>query len=114
MTPLPPPSCSSYETTSLWNVLTAPVEGASLSFVKAQHSTFRWGGADEARIRSLGHSVHVLENSGHWVHSDNPAGLLDILAPTFGGAPDIRVQRSPGSSPMASPRGLQSNAVPLA
>lgn len=26
-------------------------------------------------------SVYVLPNSGHWVHVDNPKGLLDIVAP---------------------------------
>lgn len=26
-------------------------------------------------------AVHVLPNAGHWVHVDNPKGLLEILAP---------------------------------
>lgn len=26
-------------------------------------------------------SLHVLPNSGHWVHVDNPKGLLEIVAP---------------------------------
>lgn len=26
-------------------------------------------------------SVHVLPKSGHWVHVDNPKGLLEIVAP---------------------------------
>lgn len=73
----------SYESTSLWPLLSAPIGGLQLSFVKAQYSTFRWGGDDEARIRALGHAVHELPNSGHWVHSDNPEGLFNILAPSF-------------------------------
>lgn len=32
----------------------------------------------------LGHAVHELPNSGHWVHTDNPNGLFDILSPSFG------------------------------
>ena len=24
-------------------------------------------------------SYHVLEKAGHWVHSDNPTGLINIL-----------------------------------
>lgn len=44
----------------------------------------RWGGADEARITSLGHRVHLLPAAGHWVHTDNPQGLLETLAPSFG------------------------------
>lgn len=85
----------SYETSDLWALLASPAEGVRLSFVKAERSTFRWGGSDEARIRSLGHGVHLLPASGHWVHTDNPDGLFDILAPTFGAAPDLRMQRSP-------------------
>jgi pimeloyl-ACP methyl ester carboxylesterase len=27
--------------------------------------------------------VHYLANSSHWVHIDNPDGLLEILAPSF-------------------------------
>lgn len=26
-------------------------------------------------------SLHVLPKSGHWVHVDNPKGLLEIVAP---------------------------------
>jgi len=85
---------ASYESTDLWPLLASPAEGIQLSFVKAERSTFRWGGGDEDRILSLGHAVHCLPNSGHWVHSDNPDGLFDILAPSFGGAPDLRMQRS--------------------
>lgn len=83
----------SYESTQLWDVLSRRMEGLSIQFVKAERSTFRWGGGDEHRIRALGHNVHLLENSGHWVHTDNPAGLFDILAPSFG-TPDLSVQRT--------------------
>lgn len=88
----------SYVSTDLWPLLTAPAEGIKLSFVKAENSTFRWGGVDEDRIRALGHEVHLLRNSGHWVHTDNPDGLFDILASSFGGQPDIHMQRSPTGS----------------
>jgi pimeloyl-ACP methyl ester carboxylesterase len=84
----------SYERADLWPLLAAPAQGVGVSFVKAERSTFRWGGADEARIRALGHEVVELKNSGHWVHADNPDGLFDLLAPSFG-APDLRLQRSP-------------------
>ncbi len=43
--------------------------------------------------RELGHSVHLLRNSTHWVHASNPGGLFDILAPSFGSPPDLRMQR---------------------
>ena len=35
------------------------------------------------------------------VHTDNPDGLFDILAPSFGGQPDLRMQRA-GSSNILS------------
>mmetsp|Transcript_6801 Transcript_6801/g.19638 ORF Transcript_6801/g.19638 Transcript_6801/m.19638 type:complete len:391 (+) Transcript_6801:344-1516(+) len=74
----------SYETTNLWPFLEHPQDGISVSFVRAERSAFRWGGGDEARIRELGHTVDMLPDSGHWVHTDNPQGLLDILSPSFG------------------------------
>jgi pimeloyl-ACP methyl ester carboxylesterase len=84
----------SYERADLWPLLAAPAQGIGVSFVKAERSTFRWGSVDEARIRALGHEVVELKNSGHWVHADNPDGLFDLLAPSFG-APDLHLQRSP-------------------
>ena len=107
--PLPPGPTTwrrSYESSDLWALLAAPADGVSVSFVKAERSTFRWGGSDEHCILSLGHEVHTLPNSGHWVHTDNPDGLFDILAPSFGGTPDLHMQRSPTSSPPASPRAV--------
>ena len=53
-------------------------------FVKAEHSSFRWGGDDEEGIRACGHQVHLLRDAAHWVHTDNPEGLLRVLAPSFG------------------------------
>lgn len=85
----------SYETADLWPLLAAPADGVSVSFVKAERSTFRWGGSDEARIRALGHAVHELPNAGHWVHTDNPGGLFHILSPSFGSPVDLRAQLSP-------------------
>ncbi|XP_050944068.1 uncharacterized protein LOC127150402 [Cucumis melo] len=35
-------------------------------------------GSEESKGRV---SAHVLPNSGHWVHVDNPKGLLDLVAP---------------------------------
>ena len=50
---------------------------------QAERSTFRWGGGDHRRIESSGGGVHVLEDAGHWVHSDNPEGLVEIMRPSF-------------------------------
>lgn len=38
----------------------------------------RVGDGSEGKV-----SVHVLPNSGHWVHVDNPKGLLDMIAPNL-------------------------------
>lgn len=27
--------------------------------------------------------THVLPNAGHWVHVDNPHGLMDMMLPSF-------------------------------
>lgn len=39
----------------------------------------RWGGPDEEQIKACGHDVHLLQKAGHWVHTDNPRGLLEIM-----------------------------------
>lgn len=51
--------------------------------MRAERSAFVWSDADESRITSTGASVHLLKDSSHWVHVDNPDGLLEILAPSF-------------------------------
>lgn len=62
-----------------------PQDGISVSFVRAERSAFRWGGGDEARIRELGHTVDMLPDSGHWVHTDNPqvSNFLHTLHPNL-------------------------------
>jgi pimeloyl-ACP methyl ester carboxylesterase len=74
----------SYENADLWNVIERPPQGLSIDFVRAERSTFRWAGADHHRIESNGAQVHMLEDAGHWVHTDNPDGLLRIMKSSFG------------------------------
>jgi len=69
----------SYEATDLWRVVEHPPQGLDLNFVRAERSTFRWGGGAEEKITALGSRVHLLRQAGHWVHSDNPEGLGDII-----------------------------------
>ncbi len=59
-------------------------DGIEVNFVKAEQSVFRWGGDDEALIKTYGHRVLPLA-AGHWVHTDNPDGLLNLLLPSFAG-----------------------------
>ena len=58
--------------------------GLEIDFVRAERSAFVWTEEDIARIGSHGGRVHYLHDSSHWVHIDNPEGLLEILAPSFG------------------------------
>jgi len=71
---------ASYEATDLWPLVEAPPLGARIDFVRAERSAFRWSGPDEARIEAAGARVHLLRDSGHWVHIDNAPGLASILA----------------------------------
>lgn len=74
---------ASYEATSLWHMLETTPRGLSVDFVRAERSAFVWSDADLARIAATGAVVHPLPDSSHWVHIDNPEGLLEILAPCF-------------------------------
>ncbi|KAF8397920.1 hypothetical protein HHK36_016846 [Tetracentron sinense] len=83
---------SSYREKSYWPLLDHPPKGLEITIVRAENSD-RWSSdvvqqleslASRRRDGSVGKvSVHVLPNSGHWVHMDNPKGLLDILAPSI-------------------------------
>lgn len=74
---------SSYEACDLWPMVETQPVGLSLDFVQAERSAFVWRPEDIERIRATGANVHMLRNSAHWVHIDNPQGLLEILAPSF-------------------------------
>ncbi len=82
----------SYESSSLWDLLAAPPQGLRVDFVKATRSAFSWGAGSEDRIAELGHGVRAID-SGHWVHSEKPQDLFEILAPSFG-AVDLHLQRA--------------------
>jgi esterase len=67
----------------LWPFLEQPRSAPEFHMVVAERSD-RWNGEMTARARALGPetraSVHILENAGHWVHVDNPEGLLQMLS----------------------------------
>lgn len=83
---------NSYRETSYWSLLEEPPKATEIAIVRAEKSD-RWDPDVIQRLErlpSLGRdrsegkvSVHVLPNSGHWVHVDNPKGLLEIVAPKF-------------------------------
>ena len=45
---------------------------------KLEHLSKKGGTAEKRKV-----SVYVLPKSGHWVHADNPKGLLEKMAPNF-------------------------------
>lgn len=85
---------NSYESSSLWGLLESPPQGLAVDFVRAEGSSFRWEGGVSDNIQKLGHNVHLLQHAGHWVHTDNPDGLFDIMAPSFKQLVDLHQQRA--------------------
>ena len=78
---------------SYWELLEHPPKDLEIAIVQAERSD-RWAPDDVQRLKALAKrreskpdagkvSLHVLPNSGHWVHVDNPKGLLEIMAPNF-------------------------------
>lgn len=77
------PMLESYFTTDFWPFLNALPEGLAVHVVRAARSD-RWRSADLARFADAQRTgdvrLHVLEDAGHWLHVDNPAGLMALLA----------------------------------
>ncbi|KAL1507557.1 hypothetical protein AB1Y20_007177 [Prymnesium parvum] len=73
----------SYERTDLWPWLKAKPKLLDLDFVRAERSAFVWTDEDLRKMEEVGSHVHFLRDSSHWVHIDNPDGLIEILAPSF-------------------------------
>ncbi|KAL2660711.1 hypothetical protein AAZV13_03G157800 [Glycine max] len=79
----------SYCEKSYWNLLENPPKGMEIVIVRAEKSD-RWDEDAIDRIQKLASqggsdspgkaSFFVLPNAGHWVHVDNPKGLLEIVA----------------------------------
>ncbi|CAN8268137.1 unnamed protein product [Cochlearia groenlandica] len=82
----------SYRETSYWSLLENPPKETEISFVIAENSD-RWDHETTKRLETIASrrqsvsrgkvTTHVLRNSGHWVHTDNPKGLLEIVSPNF-------------------------------
>ncbi|KAL2566353.1 hypothetical protein AAZV13_19G159900 [Glycine max] len=79
----------SYCEKSYWNLLENPPKGMEIVIVRAEKSD-RWDQDAIERIQKLASqggsdspgkvSFCVVQNAGHWVHVDNPKGLLEIVA----------------------------------
>lgn len=78
--------------TSYWSLLENPPKETEINFVIAEKSD-RWDNDTTKRLETVANqrqnvsegkvATHLLRNSGHWVHTDNPKGLLDIMSPNF-------------------------------
>ncbi|CAE6076003.1 unnamed protein product [Arabidopsis arenosa] len=83
---------NSYRETSYWSLLENPPKDTEINFVIAEKSD-RWDNDTTKRLETIANqrqnvsegkvATHLLRNSGHWVHTDNPKGLLDIVSPNF-------------------------------
>lgn len=81
---------NSYREKDYWPLLEHPPRGMEISIVQAENSD-RWDPHVIQKLESLARkerdgsegkfSLHVLPKAGHWVHVDNPKGLLEIIAP---------------------------------
>ncbi|KAH7287397.1 hypothetical protein KP509_32G054200 [Ceratopteris richardii] len=84
----------SYRQTNYWPFLESPPKGMDIGIVRAERSD-RWYPALLSKLEHLANtrkiphsdkgtvSYHVLEKAGHWLHVDNPKGLIEILAPSL-------------------------------
>lgn len=67
-------------------MLEDPPKGAHIAMVRASKSD-RWTPDILERLEAAAKknpdrvSYHILENAGHWLHTDNPGGLIAIMAP---------------------------------
>lgn len=73
-----------------WPVLERPRTSPAIEVVRAERSD-RWDPATLARFAALPPGVptrlHLLPAAGHWLHADNPDGLLALLLGHFPGEP---------------------------
>lgn len=71
-----------FDRADLWSIVESPPDGASIRFVQAERdsalSTNAFARVE--RIEASGESVHTDRLAGgHWLHIDNPAGLLGLI-----------------------------------
>jgi pimeloyl-ACP methyl ester carboxylesterase len=71
----------------LWDVVERPPAGTEIHMVRASESDVL-PAHELARLRAVASdAVHGYEiHGGHWLHEDNPAGLLDLLVERLPGA----------------------------
>ncbi|GMH28718.1 hypothetical protein Nepgr_030561 [Nepenthes gracilis] len=80
---------NSYREADYWSLLEHPPKGTEILMVQAENSD-RWDPEVVRRLERLASrgedesegkvTFHVLPKAGHWVHVDNPKGLLELIA----------------------------------
>lgn len=76
-----------HDRVDVWALIEAPPEGVALRFVIGGRST-TISARDRQRLRMLATrgvlEVHELPEAGHWVHVDDPEGLMRVLVERLG------------------------------
>lgn len=71
-----------YFRADLWEVVEDPPPGLQIDLVRAGRNP-RWSQAELDRLEGLSRDgligFHTLADSGHWVHADDPEGVLALL-----------------------------------
>lgn len=96
LTPSPPLNSSLLPDYS--KLLANPPPGTDFHIVRAMNSD-RWAQADIRRLKQYEAQLsqptpdrgtthyHELPNAGHWVHVDNPQGVMDLIVPALARVP---------------------------
>jgi pimeloyl-ACP methyl ester carboxylesterase len=74
---------NNYWQVNAWQLLATTQQTTHIHFVRAEQG-MRWSQEAIERIEQLSHTyskvnIHVLANSGHWVHVDQPQTLLEMI-----------------------------------
>ena len=89
----------SYKRLGYYDMLHHPPPGVDVHIVRAANSD-RWGRRELQQLQELGGGggsdvphqapeqhvqvhVHVLPKAGHWLHVENPDGLMRLIAPSL-------------------------------
>jgi pimeloyl-ACP methyl ester carboxylesterase len=82
---------SSYKRLDFWDLLESPPQGVDIHIVRAARSD-RWSKRELEQLDAVDKSsggrvrVHVLPDAGHWLHIENPGGLLGLISPSLASA----------------------------
>ena len=76
-----------YRQLDVWSVIEDANRGIDVHCLLAGQSTW-WQGAVQERLESAQRvGLHILPEAGHWVHIDDPEGMLNAFTVTFDSRP---------------------------